>query len=197
MDQSSWALQVERTGSLLSRVEFFEGSGKRLDPDAGFSKWRRMAERIRGAGRAVFFIGNGASASMASHCATDLAKNAHVCAQVFSDFSAITAAANDTGYDRVFATLLEQQAQAGDMLVAISSSGNSPNIIEALKLARRMDLATVTLSAMDPQNSSRALGSLNVYVPAQTYGDAETCHAAILHYWIDTLTDCERPRAAS
>jgi D-sedoheptulose 7-phosphate isomerase len=73
------------------------------------------------------------------------------------------------------------------MLVAISSSGRSPNILAAVAVANRLALTVVTLSAMAPDNPLRASGSLNVYVPAETYGYAESCHAAILHHWMDTI----------
>ena len=73
----------------------------------------------------------------------------------------------------------------GDMLVAISSSGQSQNIIRAVEEANKLGGFTVTLSAMKRENTLRSMGMINFYIPADTYGMAETCHAAILHYWID------------
>ena len=144
--------------------------------------------QIRGKKKTVFLIGNGASASMASHIAADLAKNAHVHTQVFTDLSLITSIANDISYDEVYAEPLRRRMTQGDMLVAISSSGQSPNILRAASRATSLGGFLVTLSAMSPENALRSLGMMNFYVPAKTYGMAETCHAAILHYWVDGMT---------
>ena len=132
-------------------------------------------------------IGNGASASMASHFAADLAKNARLHTEVFSDLSLVTAIANDMGYENVFSEPLSRRAAAGDLLVAISSSGRSPNVLRAVQVARKLKLAVVTLSGMDEQNPLRAAGDLNFFVPAKTYGLAETCHFSILHHWMDLV----------
>jgi D-sedoheptulose 7-phosphate isomerase len=110
---------------------------------------------------------------------------------VFSDLSLITALANDMGYIHVFAEPLRQHAEKGDMLVAISSSGKSPNILAAVEVAREKGLVIVTLSGMGPDNPLRRAGDLNFHVAAGTYGYVETSHAAILHHWMDML---ELPR---
>lgn len=91
------------------------------------------------------------------------------------------------GYEWVFAEPLRRRAKKGDMLVAISSSGASKNILNATEVARKIGLKIITLSAMLPQNPLRSEGFLNAYVPAETYGYAETCHAAILHHWMDMV----------
>src|SRR5439155_15434224 len=108
-----------------------------------------------------YLIGNGASASMASHFAADLAKNAHLHTEVFSDLALITAISNDMGYEHVFAEPLSRRARRGDMLVAISSSGRSPNVLRAVETARRLGLFVVTLSAFAPDNHLRAQGHVN------------------------------------
>jgi len=127
------------------------------------------------------------SASMASHLAADLAKNARVHTEVFSDLSLITAISNDMGYAHVFSEPLSRRARVGDMLVAISSSGRSPNILAAVRAAQKCRMKVVTLSAMKTGNPLRRCGTLNVYVPAATYGFAESCHAVILHHWMDQV----------
>lgn len=73
------------------------------------------------------------------------------------------------------------------MVVAISSSGQSPNILNAVQEAVVRGGQVVTLSAMSIDNKLKKLGNLNFYVPADTYGMAETCHAAILHFWMDRV----------
>jgi len=146
-----------------------------------------MARQLRTRRGRLFLAGNGASASMASHFATDLAKNAGIRTQVFTDLSLLTALGNDIAYEAVFAEPLRWYAEAGDILVAISSSGNSPNIVQAVLAAKELGLTVVTLSGMRPDNRIRGLGELNLYLPAPTYGLAESCHAFLLHCWMDQL----------
>jgi len=140
--------------------------------------------------RTIFFVGNGASASMASHTAVDLAKNSRMHTEVFTDLALITAVGNDIGYDSVYSEPLRHRLEGGDMLVAISSSGMSPNILRAVEVARTQGGVVATLSAMSEDNALRRLGDLNFYVPARSYGFAESAHAAILHYWIDRMQLC-------
>ena len=187
--KGKWGRHVADIGNLLAAMACTAREGRELAPDAGFAEWKRAAEACRTGRRAIYLIGNGASASMASHFAADLAKNAHLHTEVFSDLSLVTAIANDMGYEHVFSEPLSRRAQAGDMLVAISSSGRSPNVLAAVKVAREHRLTVVTLSGMQADNPLRAAGDLNFYVPAKSYGYAETCHSSILHHWMDMFTD--------
>jgi len=159
-----------------------------IDSDRAFDLWCETTEVVRQAERVIYLIGNGASASMASHFAADLAKNADLHTQVFTDTSLITAVANDLSYDMIFVAPLRQRLKNGDMVVAISSSGNSPNVLKAAEFAASRKATVVTLSAMQPDNALRQLGALNFWLPADTYGMAETGHAAILHHWMDRVS---------
>lgn len=184
---SPWQAEVRQLAELLSGLSFRDPSGRELDCEAGFARWLEWTLALREGRRTVYLVGNGASASMASHFAADLAKNGHLHTQVFSDLSLITAISNDMGYEHVFAEPLRRRAQPQDMLVAISSSGNSPNLLCAAEVAREKGLHLVTLTAMGPDNALRQLGDLNLYVGARTYGLAETAHAAVLHHWMDQV----------
>jgi D-sedoheptulose 7-phosphate isomerase len=189
MSPDGWLHETTLLAELLRRTTFTGKGGLPLDADSGFALWRDHCRRLgRDAGQ-CFLIGNGASASMASHIAADLAKNALVHTQVFTDLSLMTCMGNDLGYDQVFAEPLRRRAKPGDMLVAISSSGNSINILNAVDVALDRGVTAVTLSAMSPANPLAAKGDLNIYVPASTYGHAESCHAAILHYWVDRVIE--------
>lgn len=183
----SWKQEIDKLCGILYKLSFIGYDGAEYGVDEGFRVWRELTIKVRDKRRSVYLIGNGASASMASHFAADLAKNAHLHTEVFSDLSLITAIANDMGYEWVFAEPLRRRAKKGDMLVAISSSGNSKNILYAAKVAQEMGLKIITLSAMLPKNPLRSLGHINIYVSAKTYGLAETAHAAILHYWMDLV----------
>lgn len=159
-----------------------------VEPDRAFDLWCGGTEYVRQTERVIYLIGNGASASMASHFAADLAKNADLHAQVFTDVSLMTAVANDISYDMVFVVPLRRRLKPGDMLVAISSSGNSPNVVKAAEFAASRQAMVVTLSAMQSENALRRSGMLNFWLPADTYGMAETGHAAILHHWMDQVS---------
>ncbi len=183
----NWKIEVEAIERALGSLSFRDGAGNEIGADEGFAKWKELTVEIRNARRTIYLVGNGASASMASHMASDLSKNAGLHTHVFSDPSLLTAISNDIGYEDVFALPLKGRAVKGDMLVAISSSGKSPNILKAVKVARERDLSVVTLSAKDADNPLRSAGTLNAYVPAETYGLAESCHAAVLHHWMDLV----------
>ena len=181
-----WLNKVEGLGKLLSSLKF-SVDNRNISADQGFAELKKMTIDVRENRNTVYAIGNGASASMASHFSADLAKNGKLHTQVFSDLALITAISNDMGYKEVFAEPLRRRGNAGDMLLAISSSGRSDNILTAVVEAKRIGMKTVTISAMDINNPLKAAGDLNLYLPAETYGDAESCHAAILHYWIDLV----------
>lgn len=176
-----WQQHVQSLSRLLDGLAFTYRDGTSVDPDAGFAAWVDVTLLLRHRRQTVYMIGNGAIASMASHFAADLAKNGRLHTQVFSDLSLITAISNDMGYEHVFAEPLRRQGQRGDLLVATSSSGRSPNILAAIDVADELELSVVTLTAKDAANPLRKRGDLNLYVPATTYGLAETTHAAALH----------------
>jgi D-sedoheptulose 7-phosphate isomerase len=182
-----WRSHVDQLSRLLAGLAFSRADGVPLETDDGFVEWRELTIGIRERRDTVYMIGNGASASMASHFAADLSKNGRLHAQVFSDLSLITAISNDMGYEHVFAEPLRRRGRKGDMLVAISSSGRSPNILAAVDAADELGITVVTLSAKDAGNPLRRRGHLNLYVAAETYGLAETSHAAALHWWMDLV----------
>jgi D-sedoheptulose 7-phosphate isomerase len=187
-----WKQNVQELCDILIKISILDNSSNVLYPDVAFEKWKELTLELLENDKTVFFVGNGASASMASHFAADVAKNAGIRTNVFTDTALMTALANDLCYEEVYAEPLRWNMKAGDMLVAISSSGNSPNIVRAVKTAQSLNGTVVTLSAMGEDNEIRKLGDLNFYAPAQTYGLAETAHAAILHYWMDMVEDTSR-----
>lgn len=181
-----WIDTVACLTGCLSKLEVSNGRIF-MNVEDGFQTLCTITRELKRRGGTIFLVGNGASASMASHVAADLAKNAHIRTEVFSDLALITAVANDISYDQVFAEPLQRRMHPGDMLVGISSSGNSPNVINAATKARELGGEVITLTAMAPDNRLRKLGSLNFYLPGKTYGLAESGHAAVLHHWIDMM----------
>jgi D-sedoheptulose 7-phosphate isomerase len=117
--------------------------------------------------------------------AIDYAKNGGLRATAFNDAALLTCLANDYGYDRVFARSIELLGRPGDLLIAISSSGRSPDILQAVEAARQGSCAVVTLSGFAADNPLRQLGDLNFYVPSAAYGPVEITHLAICHAILD------------
>lgn len=135
--------------------------------------------------RNIFFIGNGGSASIASHMAIDYTKNGGFKALAFNDVSAITCLANDFSFEEVFSKQIEKWADAKDIVFAISSSGKSPNILKGVEAANAKGCYVITLSSFSPDNPLRKMGDINFYVPATEYGFAEIAHLTILHSILD------------
>lgn len=133
----------------------------------------------------LHFFGNGASATIASHMATDWSRNAKWPARAYNDIAWLTATANDAGVDRMFADAVQHCVASRDTVVLISASGRSPNIIAAAKEAQLIGCFLVTLSGMSHDNPLRSLGDVNIHVPSPSYGIVETVHAALLHAWLD------------
>ena len=164
-----------------------------LELTAGLDLAARMIRAAGAAGRKLMFVGNGASAAIASHMSTDFWKNGRVRAVAFNDSSGLTCIGNDFGYEHVFEQPVLMFADPGDILVAISSSGASPNILRAVAAAREKACRVITLSGFEPANPLRAGGDLNFYVPARRYGPVEVLHHAVCHCVLDILT-AKEPR---
>lgn len=159
--------------------------GEGLDYAAAVSNSMQLARATHDAGRKIIFIGNGGSAAIASHMATDYSKNGGLRAMAMNDGATLTCLSNDLGYENVFAKQIDMHANDGDLLVAISSSGRSESITKAVRTAREKGCAVVTLSGFAPGNPLRDLGDLNFYVASDQYGYVEIAHLAICHAILD------------
>ena len=133
----------------------------------------------------VYTIGNGGSAGIASHFCNDLIKAIKIPANTLVDSNVITCLANDFGYDKCFSEALKVNMKQQDLLVAISSSGNSLNIINAVKTAIEKKAKIVTLSGFNSSNLLRKEGDLNFWIDKVDYGLVEMSHFFILHSIID------------
>ena len=184
---SKWQQNISDLYVLLQSLSVQDSQRINFEVDEGFARLTELTFRVHSEGSTIYFLGNGASASMASHFAADMAKNGGVRTMVFTDLSLLTAVANDLSYEDVYAEPLKLYMKKEDMVVAISSSGNSPNIVRAVVQAKKLGGTVITISAMKEDNAIRKLGDLNFHVPAKTYGCAETAHAAILHFWMDLV----------
>ena len=152
-------------------------------------------------GRFVFIIGNGGSGANASHLCEDLGKG------TLSDFeyqrrlkvlsltdntAYILAWGNDTSYDRIFVEQLKNLASPGDVLIAISGSGNSPNVLRAVEYAQANDLKSIAFTGYDG-GKLRKMANLCVHVDNNNMGIVEAVHGVVFHYLIEIL----KPRFAA
>ena len=126
---------------------------------------------------------------MAEHLSHDSFQNADFLTETCSETSHITAISNDVSYEDVFAYRINKMLKEKDMLITISSSGNSPNVIKAIETAHKKGVFVVTISGKGADNRSRQMGDLNFYVPLDTYGLVESAHAVLLHCWLDMYLD--------
>lgn len=173
------------TTEALAALVVTDRSGQVLQAGTAFDDLQSRTRQLKETGGTIFFCGNGASSAMASHMALDWLKAAEVRAMTPNDAVSLTAIGNDLGYENVFSLPISRIARMGDMLVTISSSGNSPSVVVAIDQARSQGLSVVTFSGFKADNKSRAMGDLNFYVPCRTYGIAECCHQVLLHAWLD------------
>jgi D-sedoheptulose 7-phosphate isomerase len=174
---------------LLDAIKVFDGKGKEMTLDEGAEAAIDMIGKLAKAGRKMMFIGNGASASIASHQSTDFFKNGDIRAGAFNDPALLTCMGNDYGYPHVFEKPVEMFADEGDLLVAISSSGRSENILNAANAAKTKKCGVITLSGFNPDNPLSKLGDLNFYAPAHEYGHVEIVHHSICHYILDIIVE--------
>ena len=138
-------------------------------------------------GSCIFACGNGGSAAIANHLQCDHVKGVSAdtdlsprVVSLSANVELITAIANDIAYEDVFAYQLRTQARPGDVLLAISSSGRSPNIVRALSAARDCGVSTIALTGFDGGEAQR-IADVNIHVDASNYGIIEDLHQAIMH----------------
>jgi D-sedoheptulose 7-phosphate isomerase len=155
----------------------------------------RAAEMIRDTvrgGGTLFFCGNGGSAADAQHLATEYVvryrrdRAAYPAVALTTDTSLLTAAGNDFGFERVFARQVEALCRPGDLLVIHSTSGNSPNVLEAARAARTKGVAVLALSARDG-GALRGLADHNIVVPTDRTDRAQELHLCIQHLICDIV----------
>ena len=137
-------------------------------------------------GGKIILVGNGGSAAIASHVAVDLTKACKIRSINFNEADLITCYANDYGFENWIAQALDSYSDANDVVILISSSGRSENIINAAHFCREKKLKLITLSGFGPNNELRKLGSINFYVNSNSYNFVEMTH----HIWLVSIVDC-------
>jgi phosphoheptose isomerase len=161
-------------------------AAKTVDPEA-FDRAAAILTEAYERGARMFSCGNGGSASVANHMQCDHVKGirtgSDLAPQVLSlstNVELLTAIGNDLGYEHVFAYQLQSQARPGDVLVAVSSSGRSPNIVGAIAWARDHGLRTIAITGFGG-GQARATAEVAIHVDSTNYGVVEDLHQSVMH----------------
>tara|TARA_B110000014_G_scaffold198672_1_gene147905 strand:+ start:190 stop:738 length:549 start_codon:yes stop_codon:yes gene_type:complete len=137
----------------------------------------------------VFIVGNGGSSSIASHVSVDFTKVANVPSQTFNNANLITCFANDFGHDNWVKEAIKAYIQKNDMLILISSSGTSSNIINAAKYCKENNISLITLSGFNIDNPLSQLGNINIHINSNKYNFIEMSHHIILVSIVDIFAE--------
>jgi D-sedoheptulose 7-phosphate isomerase len=152
---------------------------------SALTKAHQMISNVQESQGVVYVIGNGGSAGIASHFSNDLMKALQIPSQTLYDTNLLTCLANDIGYENIFSYPLSKYIKKNDTLVAISSSGNSMNIVNAAKVALEKETPIITFTGFQAANKLRQLGALNFWIDRSDYGLVETAHFFLLHTIVD------------
>ena len=151
-------------------------------------KVTHLLKTVNGEGKKALIFGNGGSAAMASHFSVDLTKNAGLRCVNFNEADLITCFANDYGFERWMEKAVDFYGDEGDLLIVISSSGSSKNILNGVKAARKGNFkAVVTLSGFAEDNPLRQLGDLNLWINSRAYNFVENIHQVWLLAIVDLI----------
>jgi D-sedoheptulose 7-phosphate isomerase len=151
-----------------------------------------LAKRVfgmRGTSQKLIFIGNGASNTIANHAALDYMGQTGVTAIAVNDAAVLTAFSNDFGYDGVFERYVKINCKPGDVLVAVSSSGNSPNVVNAVRCAQEMGNDVYCFSGFNVDNALYEMCDKTFWVDSDKYNVVESVHNLWLAMICDLLID--------
>jgi len=149
-------------------------------------KVRDLLIEVTGNNKKIIIVGNGGSAAIASHFSVDLTKNAKLRCINFHDAGLITCFANDYGFEHWAEKAIDFYGDEGDLLIAISSSGSSENMLNGVKAARNANFnSVVTLSGFSQDNPLNQLGDVNLWIDSRAYNFIENIH----QIWLLAIVD--------
>lgn len=175
--------------NILQEVEVTTGDAAAISVDRGGEKSAGLLISARANDRKVITLGNGGSAAIAGHLKNDLVKGLDLQAMNCNEAPLLTAYANDYSYEEAFDRIISKWVEAKDLVIAISSSGASENILSSVETARENGCSVITLSGFSENNPLRGSGDVNFYVPSDSYGFVETAHMALCHFIVDEAVE--------
>ena len=153
--------------------------------DKDFLEIAQILQKIKKNKKKVILVGNGGSAAMASHVSVDLTKMCKIRAINFNEADLLTCFSNDYGYENWVQKALSSYADKGDLLICISSSGESKNIINGANFAKKIGCRVVTLTGFNKKNKVRKIGHINLWLNSKNYNLIEMTH----HVWLLSIVD--------
>lgn len=180
---------ISELNNILLNIQITDSINTSIDLNNSIKKAVEILKAQSKNGNKIMIIGNGGSASIADHLAIDLWKNAGIRATNYNDSALLTCISNDFGYEYVFEKPIEMFADKGDVLIAISSSGMSKNIINGTVAAMKLGCKIITMSGFKKNNTLRSKGEINFYVPSDYYGFVELAHSVLCHSIVDIITN--------
>lgn len=181
---------IEDFCNAVRKIEITEGVvDNGFTYEEGFEKLFRMISVAKEKHLGIFICGNGGSAGIAVHMTADLLKNGGLKTQSLYNPAVLTCLGNDLDYNHTFCKQLELMASDEDMLIAISSSGKSQNIINAINTMKELGGSVITFTGFKPDNPIRKMGNYNVYVPFAHYGIVESIHNMVLQQLVDEIVE--------
>lgn len=184
--------RVENFSHVIATTQCSDVSGNALELEQGMQTVMGYLQDGLKNKASLYIIGNGGSAAVASHAQIDFLNVANLRAKVLHEPSVMTCMANDYGYENAYARLLETMLNSGDLLIAISSSGKSKNICQAVEKAKTYGAKVITLSGFKKDNPLRKLGHFNYWLDSTDYGFVEVGHQFILHNLSDRFMFTKR-----
>ena len=180
---------LNRLVDVLNQSAISNRNNEKMDWESGFEEVVRMFEETKEKDGCLFFVGNGGSAAIAEHMIADFMKNGRMKTISIANNALTTCMSNDFGYEYAFSNPLEMLMEEKDLLVAISSSGNSKSIVNAINVATKKNGRVITLSGFRDNNMISNMGDLNIHVPIEHYGIVESIHNLLLQQVVDELME--------
>jgi D-sedoheptulose 7-phosphate isomerase len=187
LTRTNLATHATEFSDIVTAGTFSDKNGTPLSREQGIDSLTRLLTGTRSDGGTLYVIGNGGSAAVASHAVTDFFNVGGLLAMTLHDSSTLTCFSNDYGYEHAFSRRVERLITKQDVLIAISSSGQSANILNACQAASHQQASVVTLSGFKTGNPLRIMGDLNYWLNTDDYGMVEIGHLFLLHYIADLL----------
>jgi len=183
--------RIKQFKEIVINTSVTDSESNELLLENGLVKSYETLVKIQKEKKNCYIIGNGGSAAIASHAVIDFMNVGKLSAITLHDSATLTCMANDYGYENAFSNIIKLTLKPKDILIAISSSGQSKNIINAVESAKNLDSTVITFSGFKSNNPLRKMGDINFWCNSKDYGMVEIGHQFLLHNLADKFMDIQ------
>ena len=183
--------RIKQFKEIVINTSVTDSESNELLLENGLIKSYETLVKIQKEKKNCYIIGNGGSAAIASHAVIDFMNVGKLSAITLHDSATLTCMANDYGYENAFSNIIKLTLKPKDILIAISSSGQSKNIINAVESAKNLDSTVITFSGFKSNNPLRKMGDINFWCNSKDYGMVEIGHQFLLHNLADKFMDIQ------